>query len=162
GGRRMSADPATGELLVVELFTEELPPKARRRLGQAFADGIAAGLRQRGLVAAGATVTPLATPRRLGVSITGLLAVAPDAPGAPAARVARRPRRAGARAGARGGPRDRRASLPGPAGDRRDERDRLRAHARGRGQGAAALRHAARVDRRRAARRRRRRDGADA
>ena len=75
----MSASATDGELLVVELFTEELPPKAQRRLGQAFADGVAAGLRQRGVVAADATVTPFATPRRLGVSITGVLAVAPDA-----------------------------------------------------------------------------------
>ena len=30
--------------LLVELFTEELPPKALRRLGEAFAAGIAAGL----------------------------------------------------------------------------------------------------------------------
>ena len=35
--------------LLVELFTEELPPKALRRLGEAFAEGIAAGLAARGL-----------------------------------------------------------------------------------------------------------------
>ena len=69
----------TAERLVVELFTEELPPKAERRLGQAFADGIAAGLRQRGLVVGDATVTPYATPRRLGVSIDAVLPVAADA-----------------------------------------------------------------------------------
>ena len=30
--------------LLVELFTEELPPKALKRLGEAFGNGIAAGL----------------------------------------------------------------------------------------------------------------------
>ncbi len=34
--------------LVVELVTEELPPKALKRLGEAFAEGVAAGLRARG------------------------------------------------------------------------------------------------------------------
>ena len=38
GGRGMTRRDH-GELLVVELFTEELPPKALKRLGQAFADG---------------------------------------------------------------------------------------------------------------------------
>ena len=42
----------TGATLLVELLTEELPPKALPKLGQAFADGIAAGLRTRGLAAA--------------------------------------------------------------------------------------------------------------
>ena len=36
--------------LLVELFTEELPPKALQRLGEAFAEGIAAGLASRGLL----------------------------------------------------------------------------------------------------------------
>ena len=56
---------------VVELFTEELPPKALKRLGEAFADGIAAGLRERGSCARerlGRRV--FATPRRLAVAIT--------------------------------------------------------------------------------------------
>ena len=35
--------------LLVELFTEELPPKALQRLGIAFAQGIAAGLQDKGL-----------------------------------------------------------------------------------------------------------------
>jgi hypothetical protein len=47
GGRVM-----TGATLLVELLTEELPPKALPKLGQAFANGIAAGLRARGLAAA--------------------------------------------------------------------------------------------------------------
>jgi glycyl-tRNA synthetase beta chain len=35
--------------LLVELFVEELPPKALRRLGDAFAELIAASLRAQGL-----------------------------------------------------------------------------------------------------------------
>jgi glycyl-tRNA synthetase beta chain len=64
--------------LLVELFTEELPPKALERLGRAFADGIAMGLIARGLVAADATVTPFATPRRLAVRIEGVATQAAD------------------------------------------------------------------------------------
>ncbi|GAA4340809.1 glycine--tRNA ligase subunit beta [Pigmentiphaga soli] len=66
--------------LLVELFTEELPPKALDRLGRAFAEGIHAGLRGRGLVAGGNTVTPFASPRRLAVRLSAVLAKAPDAP----------------------------------------------------------------------------------
>lgn len=65
--------------LLVELLTEELPPKALARLGDAFADGIANGLRTRGLTTDASVVTPFATPRRLAVSITNVLERAPDA-----------------------------------------------------------------------------------
>jgi glycyl-tRNA synthetase beta chain len=64
--------------LLVELFTEELPPKALQRLGNAFANGIADGLRKRGLLEADATVTAFSTPRRLAVRITAVRAIAPD------------------------------------------------------------------------------------
>ena len=53
--------------LLVELFTEELPPKALGRLGEAFAEGLSAGLAKRGFRAAEAAVTGYATPRRLAV-----------------------------------------------------------------------------------------------
>jgi glycyl-tRNA synthetase beta chain len=66
--------------LLVELFTEELPPKALKKLGEAFADGIAAGLASRDFLEAGSAVTGFATPRRLAVSITGVRAIAPDKP----------------------------------------------------------------------------------
>ncbi len=66
--------------LVVELFTEELPPKALKRLGQAFADAIVAGLTTRDFVEAGAAVTSYASPRRLAVAIAAVRAVAPDKP----------------------------------------------------------------------------------
>jgi glycyl-tRNA synthetase beta chain len=64
--------------LLVELFTEELPPKALQRLGQAFADGIKAGLADKALLSANSVVTPFATPRRLAVHITKVLDQAPD------------------------------------------------------------------------------------
>ena len=64
--------------LLVELLTEELPPKALSRLGDAFAAGILHGLSTRAFVAADASVTAHATPRRLAVSITGVLATSPD------------------------------------------------------------------------------------
>ncbi|HYR01417.1 MAG TPA: glycine--tRNA ligase subunit beta, partial [Casimicrobiaceae bacterium] len=67
----MSVAPDTATLLV-ELVTEELPPKALRGLGEAFASGVTEGLRKRGFVAPEAVMTPYATPRRLGVSITGV------------------------------------------------------------------------------------------
>ncbi len=65
--------------LVVELFTEELPPKALNRLGEAFAEGIGAGLRNRGYLTPASAVAPYATPRRLAVTVTKVGAVAPDA-----------------------------------------------------------------------------------
>lgn len=64
--------------LLVELFTEELPPKALERLGAAFATGIHAALVKNGLVDADTTAEPFATPRRLAVLIEAVRAQAPD------------------------------------------------------------------------------------
>ena len=64
--------------LLVELFTEELPPKALARLGEAFAAGILNGLKARDFLDADAAATAYATPRRLAVSITGVRATSPD------------------------------------------------------------------------------------
>ncbi len=64
--------------LLVELLTEELPPKALNRLGQSFAQGIANGLIERHLCASDSVVTAYATPRRLAVHITDVLAQAPE------------------------------------------------------------------------------------
>ncbi len=66
------------QTLLVELFTEELPPKALAKLGDAFAQGLFNGLQQRGLLDAGAQATAYATPRRLAVSISAVRAVAAD------------------------------------------------------------------------------------
>ena len=65
--------------LLVELLTEELPPKALARLGEVFAAQIHAGLSDRNLVAAGDDYRWYATPRRLAIQVPGVLAVAPDA-----------------------------------------------------------------------------------
>ncbi len=59
--------------LLVELLTEELPPKALKQLAEAFANGIAAGLTTRGLAPADAAREVYATPRRLAVKIAGVL-----------------------------------------------------------------------------------------
>ena len=64
--------------LLVELFTEELPPKALKRLGDAFAHGVAAGLAARGLAVKNAALCIYATPRRLAVKIADVLDRAPD------------------------------------------------------------------------------------
>jgi len=64
--------------LLVELFVEELPPKALKKLGEAFASGLAAALKAQGLVGDGAVVTPFASPRRLAAHITAVAAKAAD------------------------------------------------------------------------------------
>jgi glycyl-tRNA synthetase beta chain len=64
--------------LLVELFVEELPPKALKKLGEAFAQQLFAGLRQRDLTEPESTVTTFASPRRLAAHITAVRAVAPD------------------------------------------------------------------------------------
>ena len=64
--------------LLVELLTEELPPKALTKLGAAFAAGIVNGLKTRDFLDAASVATVYATPRRLAVSITHVAAVSPD------------------------------------------------------------------------------------
>lgn len=64
--------------LLVELFTEELPPRALDAIGNAFATGILNGLAKRGLAAADAKLRIVATPRRLGVVIDAVRSQAPD------------------------------------------------------------------------------------
>ena len=64
--------------LLVELFVEELPPKALKKLGEAFAGALAASLQAQGLAAADAAVTSFASPRRLGVQVAKVAAKAAD------------------------------------------------------------------------------------
>ena len=64
--------------LLVELFVEELPPKALKKLGEAFATLLAESLKAQGLAAADAAVTGYATPRRLAVQVQGVTARAAD------------------------------------------------------------------------------------
>ncbi|MYN39615.1 glycine--tRNA ligase subunit beta [Duganella sp. FT109W] len=66
------------QTLLIELLTEELPPKALAKLGKAFADGIVNGLKSRDFLEADSVATAYATPRRLAVSITKVRAVSPD------------------------------------------------------------------------------------
>ena len=65
-------------ILLVELLTEELPPKALSRLGDAFATAMFNGLSSRALLDEGASFTAYATPRRLAVSIQGVRTASPD------------------------------------------------------------------------------------
>jgi glycyl-tRNA synthetase beta chain len=58
--------------LLVELLSEELPPKPLGRLGSAFAEGVLKGLRERGLVAA-TEARFFATPRRLAAQVGNVL-----------------------------------------------------------------------------------------
>jgi glycyl-tRNA synthetase beta chain len=64
--------------LLVELFVEELPPKALRKLGDAFAGVLFEQLKAQGLTAAGSAVTAFASPRRLAAHVTAVAARAAD------------------------------------------------------------------------------------
>ena len=64
--------------LLVELLTEELPPKALRTLGYSFADALVASLRSEGFAPAAGGFTVYATPRRLGVLVRDVAAQAAD------------------------------------------------------------------------------------
>ncbi|WP_126443718.1 glycine--tRNA ligase subunit beta [Sulfuricystis multivorans] len=67
----------TTKNLLVELFVEELPPKALKELGEAFAATVAERLKAAGLVAK-TTVSRYASPRRLAVHLTDVAAKAAD------------------------------------------------------------------------------------
>ena len=66
--------------LLVELFVEELPPKALKKLGEAFAGVLFEQLQAQGLLAPGSRLTPFASPRRLAAHITEVSAQAADKP----------------------------------------------------------------------------------
>ena len=68
----------TTQNLLVELFVEELPPKALNKLGAAFSGVLTEQLKAQGLAAADAVVTAYASPRRLAAHVTGVLAQAAD------------------------------------------------------------------------------------
>lgn len=68
----------TTQNLLVELFVEELPPKALNKLGAAFSGVLVEQLKAQGLAAADAAVTAYASPRRLAAHVTGVLAQAAD------------------------------------------------------------------------------------
>jgi glycyl-tRNA synthetase beta chain len=64
--------------LLVELFVEELPPKALKKLGDAFATVLRDQLIAQGLADAGSVLTAYASPRRLAAHLTNVLAQAAD------------------------------------------------------------------------------------
>ena len=64
--------------LLVELFVEELPPKALKKLGEVFATHLCDQLKVQGLAAPDSRVTPFASPRRLAAHITHVAAKAAD------------------------------------------------------------------------------------
>ena len=67
--------------LLVELLTEELPPKAlQARWARRSPTALVDGLRERGFLTAASVATPYATPRRLAVSDHARAAPSPDEP----------------------------------------------------------------------------------
>ena len=70
----------TTNTLLVEIFTEELPPKALKSLSEAFARGVVEGLKQSDFLTERSRIANYATPRRMAVSITDVLDKSPDRP----------------------------------------------------------------------------------
>jgi glycyl-tRNA synthetase beta chain len=68
----------THQNLLVELFVEELPPKALKKLGESFANVLFEQLRDAGLTGSDAVVTPFASPRRLAAHVTQVASQAND------------------------------------------------------------------------------------
>ena len=64
--------------LLVEVLTEELPPKALRSVGYGFADALVRDLRDNGFAPADGEFTVYATPRRLGVLVRDVAPRAAD------------------------------------------------------------------------------------
>jgi len=69
---------STTKSLLVELFVEELPPKALKKLGEAFGNVLLAGLKAQGLAGEHSALNVFASPRRLAAHVSHVLAVAPD------------------------------------------------------------------------------------
>jgi glycyl-tRNA synthetase beta chain len=64
--------------LLIELLTEELPPKALEKLSHSFGQTITEELKKLQFVAADVAATVFASPRRLAVQVPAVLAVQPD------------------------------------------------------------------------------------
>jgi glycyl-tRNA synthetase beta chain len=75
--KRKPPEMTTNNLLL-ELFVEELPPKALKKLGESFAAALAASLKAQGLATGDSVATPYASPRRLAVHVTQVAAKAAD------------------------------------------------------------------------------------
>jgi glycyl-tRNA synthetase beta chain len=63
----------SNDSLLIELRTEELPPKSLERLSLAFAGGVYASLKEQGFLASDSVQQVYATPRRLAVLISHVL-----------------------------------------------------------------------------------------
>ena len=70
--------PMNKNSLLVELFVEELPPKALKKLGDAFAGVLREQLVAQGLAEAGSVLTAYASPRRLAAHLTHVAERAAD------------------------------------------------------------------------------------
>jgi len=68
----------TMQNLLVELFVEELPPKALKNLGESFAATLSESLKTQGLSSAQSVTTTFASPRRLAVHVTQVAQAAAD------------------------------------------------------------------------------------
>jgi len=68
----------TVQNLLVELFVEELPPRALKKLGDAFATVLGEQLKAQGLAAPDAVVTAFASPRRLAAHVAAVAERAAD------------------------------------------------------------------------------------
>lgn len=66
--------------LLVELFVEELPPKALRKLGESFAGVLLEQLKAQGLATGESQLTAYASPRRLAAYISAVASQAADKP----------------------------------------------------------------------------------
>src|SRR5512145_3251957 len=66
------------QTLLIELLTEELPPKALEKLSTTFANEVFGALKEQGLLNEASKCTPYATPRRLALSITEVARQQPD------------------------------------------------------------------------------------
>ena len=64
--------------LFVELQTEELPPKALKKLSEAFAAGVNKSLQAQSILGEGSTFKAFGAPRRMGVLVTNVLEKSPD------------------------------------------------------------------------------------
>ena len=64
--------------LLIELHTEELPPKSLKALSDSFANSVLAALKEQAFASADSLCAPYATPRRLALLISEIAAQQPD------------------------------------------------------------------------------------
>ena len=64
--------------LLIELRTEELPPKSLKALSESFANSVFTALKEQAFASADSACTPYATPRRLALLVSNVAAQQPD------------------------------------------------------------------------------------